>query len=59
MIKDELEYQVSQESVEKFTKTLAAMERDEEAKRKDFLKWDTGRDRLLDGSLELIEVSLV
>ncbi|HBE18280.1 MAG TPA: DNA-binding protein [Cyanobacteria bacterium UBA11149] len=43
MIKDELEYQVSQEWVEKFTKTMAAMERDEEAKRKDFLKWDAGR----------------
>ena len=43
MIKDELEYEVSQEWVEKFTKTMAAMERDEEAKRKDFLKWDAGR----------------
>ena len=43
MIKDELEYQVSQEWVEKFTRTLTAMERDEEAKRKDFLKWDAGR----------------
>ena len=43
MIKDELQYEVSQEWVEKFTKTLAAMERDEEAKRKDFLKWDAGR----------------
>lgn len=43
MIKDELEYEVSKEWVEKFNKTLAAMERDEEAKRKDFLKWDAGR----------------
>jgi ribosome-binding protein aMBF1 (putative translation factor) len=43
MIKNELQYEVSQEWVEKFTKTLAAMERDEEAKRKDFLKWDAGR----------------
>ena len=43
MIKDELQYEVSKEWVEKFNKTLAAMERDEEAKRKDFLKWDAGR----------------
>jgi transcriptional regulator with XRE-family HTH domain len=43
MIKDELEYEVSKEWVEKFNQTLAAMERDEEAKRKDFLKWDAGR----------------
>ena len=43
MIKDELQYEVSKEWVEKFNKTLAIMERDEEAKRKDFLKWDAGR----------------
>ena len=43
MIKDEFQYEVSKEWVAKFTKTLAAMERDEEAKRKDFLKWDAGR----------------
>ena len=43
MIKDELQYEVSKEWVEKFNKTIAAMERDEEAKRKDFLKWDAGR----------------
>jgi DNA-binding XRE family transcriptional regulator len=43
MIKNELQYEVSKEWVEKFNKTLAAMERDEEAKRKDFLKWDAGR----------------
>jgi ribosome-binding protein aMBF1 (putative translation factor) len=43
VIKDELEYEVSKEWVEKFNKTIAAMERDEEAKRKDFLKWDAGR----------------
>ncbi len=43
MIKDELQYEVSQEWVAKFTKTMVAMERDEEAKRKDFLKWDAGR----------------
>ncbi|WP_445173261.1 helix-turn-helix domain-containing protein [Microcoleus sp.] len=43
MIKDELEYEVSKEWVEKFNRTMAAMERDEESKRKDFLKWDAGR----------------
>ena len=43
MIKDESQYEFSKEWVEKFNKTLAAMERDEEAKRKDFLKWDAGR----------------
>ena len=43
MIKDELEYEVSKEWVEKFNRTIAAMERDEESKRKDFLKWDAGR----------------
>lgn len=46
MIKDEFEYEVSQEWVEKFKKSIAAMERDEEAKRKDFLKWDAGRGAL-------------
>jgi transcriptional regulator with XRE-family HTH domain len=43
MIKDELEYKFSKEWVEKFNKTIAAMERDEEAKRKDFLRWESGR----------------
>lgn len=43
MIKDEFQYEVSQEWVEKFKKSIAARERDEEAKRKDFLKWDAGR----------------
>ena len=43
MIKDELEYEVSKEWVEKFNKTIAAMERDEEAKRKDFLRWESCR----------------
>ena len=43
MIKDEFQYEVSQEWVEKFKKSIAAMERDEEAKRRDFLKWDAGR----------------
>ena len=46
MIKDESQYEFSQEWVEKFKKSMAAMERDEEAKRKDFLKWDAGRGAL-------------
>jgi hypothetical protein len=47
MIKDELEYEVSQEWVEKFKRSIAAMDRDEEAKQKDFLKWDAGRGSLV------------
>jgi transcriptional regulator with XRE-family HTH domain len=43
MIKDEFQYEVSKDWVQKFNKTLAAMDRDEEAQRKDFLKWDAGR----------------
>ncbi|MCC3573109.1 MAG: DNA-binding protein [Microcoleus sp. PH2017_40_RAT_O_B] len=43
MIKNKFEYEVSKDWVQKFNKTIAAMERDEEAKRKDFLKWDAGR----------------
>ena len=43
MIKDELQYEVSKEWVEKFTITIAEMERDDEAKRKDFLRWESGR----------------
>lgn len=43
MIENELQYEVSKEWVEKFNKTLAAMERDEEAKRKDFPRWESGR----------------
>ncbi|NJS10439.1 MAG: helix-turn-helix transcriptional regulator [Microcoleus sp. CSU_2_2] len=43
MIKDELEYEVSKQWVEKFKKSIEARERDEEAKKKDFLKWDAGR----------------
>lgn len=46
MIKDESQYEFSQEWIEKFKKSMAAMERDEEAKRKDFLKWDAGRGAL-------------
>jgi ribosome-binding protein aMBF1 (putative translation factor) len=43
MIKDESQYEFSKEWVKKFTKTIAAMDRDEEAKRKDFLRWESGR----------------
>jgi DNA-binding XRE family transcriptional regulator len=43
MIKNESQYEFSKEWVERFNKTIAAMERDEEAKTKDFLKWDAGR----------------
>ncbi|NJK67295.1 MAG: DNA-binding protein [Microcoleus sp. CSU_2_2] len=43
MIKNESQYEFSKEWVERFNKTIAAMEQDEEAKRKDFLKWDAGR----------------
>ena len=43
MIKDESQYEFSKEWVEKFNKTIAAMERDEEAKRKDFPRWESGR----------------
>lgn len=43
MIENELQYEVSKEWVEKFNKTIAAMERDEEAKRKDFFRWESSR----------------
>jgi hypothetical protein len=57
MIKDELEYEVSQEWVEKFKRSIAAMDRDEEAKQKDFLKWDAGRGSLL-SHLEKLEAEI-
>jgi DNA-binding XRE family transcriptional regulator len=47
MIKSEFQYKVSQDWVEKFKKSIAAMDRDEEAKQKDFLKWDAGRGSLV------------
>ena len=47
MIKDELEYKVSQDWVEKFKRSIAAMDRDEEAKQKDLLKWEMGRGPLV------------
>jgi hypothetical protein len=43
MIKDDLEYKVTQEWVEKFQKTIAMMDCDEDAKKTNFLKWESGR----------------
>ena len=43
MIENQLQYELSQEWVKKINKTLAAMQRDEKKKKKDFLKWDAGR----------------
>jgi DNA-binding XRE family transcriptional regulator len=40
MIKNELEYQVSQDWVRKFKNSIAAMERDEEKKRNDPERWE-------------------
>lgn len=46
MIKSALEYQVTQEWIEKFKKSIAAMEQDEAAKNKDFQKWEVNRSAL-------------
>lgn len=46
MIKSELEYQVSLEWVEKFKKSIAAMEKDEVAKTKDPQRWELNRSAL-------------
>lgn len=46
MIKNELEYQVTQEWVEKFEQSIAAMERDKEGKRKDPERWELSRGAL-------------
>ncbi len=46
MIKNELQYQVSQEWVSKFQKSLAAMEKDEERKKNDFERWELNRSAL-------------
>ncbi len=43
MIKDDWEYQVTSEWIEKFEKTIAAMERDEERKKNDPEWWAMGR----------------
>ena len=47
MIKNDLQYKVSQDWVEKFKRSIAAMDRDEEAKQKDYLKWEMGRSPLV------------
>jgi DNA-binding XRE family transcriptional regulator len=47
MIKNELEYEVTKEWIEKFKRSIAAMDRDEEAKQKDYLKWEMGRGPLV------------
>jgi DNA-binding XRE family transcriptional regulator len=46
MIKSELEYQVSQEWVSKFQKSLEAMEQDEKRKENDFERWELNRSAL-------------
>jgi DNA-binding XRE family transcriptional regulator len=46
MIKNELEYQVSQEWVEKFEKSIAAMEKDENSKKNDPQRWEMNRGSL-------------
>ncbi|MGK7902202.1 MAG: helix-turn-helix domain-containing protein [Hormoscilla sp.] len=43
MIKNEFQYEVTQEWVEKFSNYIMKMEQDEEAKRKDFQKWEVSR----------------
>jgi len=43
MIKNEFQYEVTQEWVEKFNKSIMEMDRDEEGKRKDFQKWEVSR----------------
>ncbi|NEP44545.1 MAG: DNA-binding protein [Okeania sp. SIO2H7] len=57
MIKNELEYQVTQDWVKKFKGAIAAAERDEERKKNDRERWQINRDVLqvhLDGLLEEI-----
>ena len=43
MIKNDWQYQVTQECIENFEKSIAAMERDEERKKNDPEKWAMGR----------------
>ncbi|BAZ15216.1 hypothetical protein NIES4071_70880 [Calothrix sp. NIES-4071] len=47
MIKDDFEYQVSQEWVKKFQHSIDLMDKDEERKSKDFLGWESNRSALL------------
>ncbi len=46
MIKNELEYQVSQEWVEKFEKYIAAIEKDETSQKNDPQRWEMNRGAL-------------
>ncbi len=46
MIKSALEYKVTQEWIEKFQKSLAAMEQDEAAKNHNFQRWEINRSAL-------------
>ncbi|MCL1472031.1 helix-turn-helix domain-containing protein [Argonema antarcticum] len=46
MIKNELEYQVSQEWLEKFEKSIAAIEKDEDSKKNDHERWKMNRETL-------------
>lgn len=46
MIRNELEYQVTQEWIDKFKKSIAAMEEDEESKRNDPQRWALHRSAL-------------
>jgi ribosome-binding protein aMBF1 (putative translation factor) len=43
MIKNELEYEYSQEWAEKFKRSISAVEKDEEGKRNDLSKWESNR----------------
>lgn len=46
MIKSELEYQVTQDWIDRFTKSILLMEKDEESKQKNFQKWEINRSAL-------------
>ncbi|MFB2893898.1 helix-turn-helix domain-containing protein [Aerosakkonemataceae cyanobacterium BLCC-F50] len=46
MIKDELEYKVTQEWIDKFKKSIILMEKDEEGKRNDPQRWELNRSAL-------------
>lgn len=46
MIKDELEYQVTQEWIDKFKNSLTLMDKDEESKRNDPQRWQLNRSAL-------------
>ena len=46
MIKNELEYQITQEWVEKFTQSIIAMEQDENSQKNDFQRWELNRGSL-------------